>query len=216
MNKKLFSKAAAEAERLDALDLPDFNGYPYEVSPDFKEKILSLASPKKRDKKTARRIICISAAMLALAAGAMSAEAFRNPVKDFVVQFFEKFSSADFDAKKALPPQDIKEFSPTWLPDGYRLESSEKTNDFFRLAYKNPNGEKFVFKQTLATGSIMFDTENGSKKVEKLKIGDCEAFFYSSDNLSTLYWSDGICLFSLSGDISKEEMIKVAESTKEK
>jgi hypothetical protein len=214
MNKNLFSKAAAEAERLDALDLPDFNGYPYEVSPDFKEKILSLASPKKKDKKTVRRIICISAAMLALAAGAMSAEASRNPVKDFVVQFFEKFSSADFDAKKTFSPQDIKEFSPTWLPDGYRLESSEKNNDFSRQVYKNSAGEKLVFKQTLATGSIMFDTENGSKKVEKLKIGNCEAFFYSSDKTSTLYWSDGICLFSLSGNISRDEMIKIAESTK--
>ncbi|MCX7657343.1 MAG: DUF4367 domain-containing protein [Oscillospiraceae bacterium] len=214
MNKKLFSKAAAEAEKLDALDLPHFNGYPYEVSPDFKEKILFLAAPKKRDKRTARRIICISAALLALAAGAMGAEAFHNPVKDFVIQFFEKFSYADFDAKKTFSPQDIKEFSPTWLPDGYTLDSSEKNNDFFRLAYKNPAGEKLVFKQTLATGSIMFDTESGSKKVEKLKIGNCEAFFYSSDKSSTLYWSDGICLFSLSGDISRDEMIKVAENIK--
>ena len=63
-------------------------------------------------------------------------------------------------------------------------------------------------------GSMTIDTENAT--IEKIMINEQEAFFSSNSNVNILVWHDGDFSYRLSGTIDKNEMVKIAKSSKKK
>jgi len=96
-----------------------------------------------------------------------------------------------------------------YVPDGLELISNEigiKTKIYFF------SDEKHYFD--ISIGSInaqySFDTENGTS--ENLEINNMEAFFISTDLTNTLVWTDTEVVYSISSNLSKYEMIRIAEN----
>ena len=96
-----------------------------------------------------------------------------------------------------------------YVPDGMELVSNQ-------IGIKNKiyyfSDGKYYFD--ILIGSInaqySFDTENGT--YENLEINNMEAFFISTDLTNTLVWTDTEVVYSISSNLSKYEMIRIAEN----
>lgn len=124
-------------------------------------------------------------------------------------------SSADVpscDAQaSALKLADGQTFLPTYIPEGFSLESSVNAPSAVAHAYVGINGGNFTFTQK---SSSEFPAELlTDEAVRQVSIGDCTGYISSSATHVLLVWVTGSQMFSLSSTtVSEEELVKVALS----
>lgn len=110
---------------------------------------------------------------------------------------------------------------PSYLPEGYKFEKAEFYKDedgivenskYISLYFSNEKIGKFIYmQQRFADEETGYAT--GGSKVEEIKINGVDAIFYSDKNID---WEANGVIYGLSGrgEISKNELIKIAESIK--
>lgn len=108
---------------------------------------------------------------------------------------------------------------PTYLPKGYEFDRAEFFKDengvvenskYISLFFKNMGTKEYIYmQQRFADKETAY--EAGGKKIEQLSINGADAILYDNN----LDWEDNGVIYALSGrGISREELIKVAESFK--
>lgn len=111
---------------------------------------------------------------------------------------------------------------PSYLPEGYKFNKAEflkgnkndivENSKYISLYFTNEETGKYIYmQQRFADEETAFATS--SDKVEELKINGVKAVFYGGNNLN---WEANGVLYILSGrgEITKDELIKMAESIK--
>lgn len=187
-------------------------------SPEFEEKMERLIKRRRKPfyyffNTVAKRVACIIAALIiATVSTALSVDALRNGVKNFFVEAYEKFSTVFFQKDSSAPDTIEVYYAPSYVPESYKLTEIKKENSFNRIKYINKDGREIVYKQTIASYKVNIDTEG--EKSEEIGNG-----FYICQNKfqqQMYFWSDGKYEFALYdyGDISKEELLKMADSIK--
>ncbi len=74
------------------------------------------------------------------------------------------------------------------------------------------NGEKyFAFDMSSVESHLTIDTENAV--VEDISVNGYKGIYSTNDNVNILLWYDDYNVYSISGNIDKKEIIKIAEST---
>lgn len=114
-------------------------------------------------------------------------------------------------------------YFPEYLPQGYRLEErfgKLYIDNIIHATFTNNNNViTFEYATTIYIHTI--DNEDPYQK-QALKINGMEGFYYYNESPvadKAITWSDGIYFYSLRGidlGLTKEEMIKIAESIEEK
>ncbi len=102
-------------------------------------------------------------------------------------------------------------YAPTYMPEGFTLSSFDDlgTSQYVNYSF----GEKVLsFIQSVDTSSYV-DTEN-SDSTEIIEINKSEAFLVTKDNWSCISWNVNNVLLQISGNVTKNEIIKIAESMK--
>lgn len=70
---------------------------------------------------------------------------------------------------------------------------------------------KIIFySQSPLTATHNIDTEN--RKTEYVTVSGCEAFLSYDDNSSIIVWNDGNYVYSINGDLCKNDIIEMANS----
>ena len=158
---------------------------------------------KKLSKKTIRFII-IAAVLLALATTAIASPAFRQ----FTLKDFSNHSEYRVgDTKKAKVVSSLK---LNYIPDEFKMVDKYESVNLFSFSYKNGEQSLDVEKLYLRS-SIAFDTENSVK--EELQINGADAAYYrTADNWGTVIFNNGEYIYHISGNISKEELVKIAQN----
>ena len=89
------------------------------------------------------------------------------------------------------------------------VDKYESVN-LFLFSYKN--GEQiFDVEKSYLRSTIGFDTENSVK--EELQINGADATYYrTADNWGTVIFNNGEYIYHISGNISKEELVKIAQN----
>ncbi len=113
-------------------------------------------------------------------------------------------------------------FVPTYVPEGYKL-TNVKISDYFEeqetliLIYtKSETDFFFQVKQTLMPMDLekTVNTLRGdAAAVDKVKINGYEAY-YIEKTPNNLIWNTDANSYTIHGDLSKKELIKIAESMK--
>ena len=99
-------------------------------------------------------------------------------------------------------------YEPTFIPKGF-VESRIKDIAHLGIDYRFKN--KIIFySQSPLTATHNIDTEN--RKTEYVTVSGCEAFLSYDDNSSIIVWNDGNYVYSINGDLCKNDIIEMANS----
>ena len=100
-------------------------------------------------------------------------------------------------------------YEPTFIPKGFVEESRIKDIAHLGIDYRFKN--KIIFySQSPLTATHNIDTEN--RKTEYVTVSGCEAFLSYDDNSSIIVWNDGNYVYSINGDLCKNDIIEMANS----
>ena len=164
----------------------------------------------------ARRVATV---VIALFLGAtivtFSVEALRQPVVRFFTQVFETFTRVVFVDDTSEPLQEDVEMekkAPSYIPDGYVVESEEEIGTIYRTIYVNTKtGEQiFIRQQLIDTYSSIVDTENVD--YQDIMVAHTNGIVYQNKGTTTIVFIDGNCSFFVYGNATQTELLKVAES----
>lgn len=143
---------------------------------------------------------------------AVNAEA-RGKVFDWIVEIFPKFSiftseNTSSDANIV----DLASFNINYIPKGFELVTMHKGRMMLIYEYSAGKDERLTIKfvSPSGNGKSYYDTEN--TEIEEFILKDSKAFTWESDNIRSLIWSQDGIECHISGNVSKEEILKVAES----
>lgn len=103
------------------------------------------------------------------------------------------------------------EIALEYIPEGFRLELNKSIRDSVYLHFTN-NEEYFTFSITGIDGRASLDTED--RIAENLEVNGKEAVYTSNKNINSLIWHNDEQVYKIAGNISKDEIIKIAKNVK--
>lgn len=106
------------------------------------------------------------------------------------------------------------EITVGYIPEGFELESKDTSSKIMIYKYASPNDSIFTIYKTASSTEIYFDTETNDSEVVYI---DNIAYTYSENTLSnnkSVVWIDNDYIYKINGQISKEELLKIAETIK--
>jgi len=155
----------------------------------------------------------------------------KDPVQDQAEQLktqslANENASASYaqDASAASQLAGFNVLAPAYLPDGYRIESSENTSGDWTILHENSEVRSSISYENQAEDSFLtieeFKHQQGeSKTVESAEIvdvtvrGQSGAWMPDNPRKNLLVWEeDGITYLVISNHLSLDEILKVAES----
>lgn len=109
---------------------------------------------------------------------------------------------------------------PQWVPEGYTLEREEYKEDFqlYQNNYANNDGKTLWYHQMCNDTVSNFGISSNGSEQQEVMIENLKGYFIPDDTLDegrgNLVWEDGKYLCIIAGDLTKEELIRIAESIK--
>lgn len=188
----------------------------YAPSSETDRKILAaIGKSKKRNplKKAA-------AVFLVAGIGFVSLFAFHGDVlaqmQSYVVAWFSDHTAIYFTQKEKI---EKKDWEITYVPKGYKKKETRDLTNMMDVVYENKEGQQLFFDYTSKEGVYTIGQDNEHGSLRKLRIGENEAILYESQDASfmnTLILDTEDYVFTLDGYLSADELIKIAESIREK
>ena len=160
-----------------------------------------------------RRIASIAVAVLVAATvTTVSVEALRKPVFHFFAEVYEKFTQIFFvDDTPNVSEIQFEKKTPAYIPEGYVVESEIATPTVYKIVYSNGNNQKLRYAQNLKeSGEIQADTETIT--YTNIMVGNYHGITYSNKGVNYIVFSDDKYNYTLSGDLSVNELIKIAKT----
>ncbi len=163
--------------------------------------------------------VAIMAIIAILSTMALSVQAFRIQVLNFLISIEPKYTSlqlndADSQDKGELIVNWINEYAPTYMPDGYKVDSFSYTDAIRKIIFNNAvDNSTIVYTEYNSTNTIAVDTENASL-IENVKVNDQDGTISIKDSITSIAWTMDNHLFVFQGEMSRDEAIKMAEGVK--
>ncbi len=167
---------------------------------------LSISSkPKLRRRLMVALIIALTAIILTITVIGIITNGFR---------FVEHEDHTQFDAVDVMDyPTTIEEiYEPTWIPEGFEITELRDGKVLREVKYKK-NNKHFVIRQYTKQNFLGY-VDSQRYQTENISVNEYTVVYWQSDNVNKLYWDNGEYIISIFGTIAKEELIKLAESTK--
>lgn len=154
------------------------------------------------------------AALVAAFGGVMLVEAWREAFFAFLQEKFPDHSIVSYVRTGETPlPETLVKYAPSYIPEGYKLVISDATDVDYTLYYKNEQDQSIYYSQIrLDIASYAIDTE--TQDFEIIDLGGQPARFLPNAGEWILMWENNQYSFLLKVNIDKEELIKIAKSTK--
>jgi len=226
MNKELIDTvikyaAAREVEDIAAEYAEGVSFPAHAFSKDFNRKMKSFFAKKQRKEKgrrTGKWLLRACAAMFILivvaAVTIYSVDAFRVPVLNFLREVTNKeitYYSTDTVDYSGFEDQIHGLYVPRYIPTGYELSDLKKDYDVV-LEYKNTQIKSKVIKLVYIKGNSTTSIDNEGVRQENIQVNGEKAELLIGDKLNYLIFKYDKQTFLLTADLSKEEMVKIAES----
>lgn len=219
---ELFRAAVLDAARKDGLALleEDMKTQSDPISEEARYRFQQMLDEKTRIKKhphrahvfskKARWISIAAAAIAVLFLLPMTTEAGRNRVTELITKLFPRYAESSLLDSDKTPVSEFIQYAPEYVPQGFTLVS-ETDDEIVERVYANEEGQYFAFTVANPTAVIQVDAENG--KSEKIIISGEEGILVETEMISII-WSTDKAIFTLNGNLEKEEMLKIASSVK--
>ncbi len=185
---------------------------------DRMEPVLQAAREEEQGgRKRRRRAMKATATLLAAALGATVAMAYVVHYFQMVRYDHEKYSFVRY--QEVGTGDRSAEFVPyhiTYVPDGFICVQSRITEVSCKERFENDDGIFVFYSQTkIERAKFFVDTEN-AKSEEILLDNKKQVYYINGKVYQTIYWGDGESSFRITGNISKDLLVKMAESVGDK
>ncbi|MDR0948005.1 MAG: DUF4367 domain-containing protein [Lachnospiraceae bacterium] len=167
----------------------------------------------------AKRVAMIFLALLiASTVTVLSVEALRNKFFDWLftilpthtrVEMIDVVSYSDTD--NAFQPN---QYAPMYLPEGFVLVDTLETDTRYKVFYANADKKYIIFEVRLINDQDHINVNTENNDMEELNINGRTGYYVDDDLGHMILWSDDLYVFSVICETSKNDAIKVAESTK--
>lgn len=181
----------------------------HKFSKEHNKAIEKIIYPDKKDyhinlSKKSVKILLIAAILLSFATTVLAISACREHI-------LNKFSNhSEYSVTNSDKAKDVKSLDVNYVPNGFKLV--EKDTNKFGYIYEYRHDEKiFTVEKIMIDTLINFDTEKyGSEEIE---INGIRAIYYRpDDNIYGIIFNNGEYIFSISGNLSKDELVKIAQN----
>lgn len=197
--------------------------YPKELDDWFNDYLEKSKKSEMRKKRIASmKLIASRVAMVAIVLGigltvmTFSVEAFRIKFLNLLTDVTQRYTSFQVeeikDKEDIFPTNWSNYYLPEYVADGYSLNRIQEFGENKIIFYQNNRGEEIQFSQSPNNNNYQVDTENA--ETTEIMINGSKGILVDKNGLLTLFWYNTDHAFYLMGKIDKEEMKKMAESTK--
>ena len=225
IDEKVLKEAFRQAQDIATKEMEEKAWELDETEPDRDWEMLYEAGRmrKKKERTRYRRRARIAAAvMLVLTVGiasAFTAEASQIGFIRTLTQWFVdrgdshddfRYKQSEQKEETSQPPRTLETiYEPTYIPDGFELVVDDLLT-VSHFMYYEKGGKSFSFDQGIMNGVISVDSEN--MKRETVVIQGYEGQMNSKKGETILVWATNEYIFTISSNLGKEEILKVAES----
>ena len=117
--------------------------------------------------------------------------------------------------EKKEPPQTIEKiYAPTYIPDGFEMADEIVVEDIYGIQNYEKGKHYITLEQDIVNAGIAIDSEDMGR--EDVMIQGYQGQLNSKQGKIILIWATGEYVFTLSSDLDREEVLKIAESIREK
>lgn len=219
ITEEMMKQAAKEAGNIITDSLQTQEEYRYEFSKTFEnnmENILQKAKHKKR-KRLYKQVACYLAIFVVTGSSFLifnqeARATFLYWLRGQYNGYMEYRYTGDGSAEQ-------QEYVLTYIPEGYYEKETTEMEGMNIAIYHNDIGNQIAFMSSSGTDAIsLFISDENAQEV---MVGNQKADYYQAeeeDENSVIVWysEDRTTIFSILAAISKEEMVKIAESVEEK
>ena len=162
-----------------------------------------------------RVAIIVLAIIISITATTFSVKAIRETIIDFITETFEKFTKISVENELTELEMQIEfvKTAPQYIPEGYSVESEIEVDGFYQINYNNNENNLIVYYQELYYKNIRHINTEGVEYVD-LYINSYDGVFYNKNGTNTLVFADETYMYTVYGQVSRDELIKMAESIK--
>lgn len=227
LNEKIFDEiikyaTANEVNRI-ANDLPSEKelAAKYTFTQEFDNKMQLLFEQQKNSevkagkRKTILKIAAIIFIFLAVSTITIAnVDAFRVHVLNLFSEMGDRSTTIYIDDTETsydtILSEDQGLYLPTYIPEGFMVVSVDKFNDYYLITYKNA-AETVIELERLPSGSsVGLDIEKA--QIEQIVINNELAQYFLKNEVGNLIFKYKENAFLISATISKNELVKMAES----
>lgn len=195
--------------------LEGYDGKNHEFSEKHKKDMESLFRRQRQNhfynslKTYGKRLALIFILVIAISTITVaSVSAWRIKIMNFILERTQEDTNIIID-KDELTFYENNELSLNYVPEGFVLEKSESKNNFIYYEFVREN-DFFDFHTMDIKNSLSIDTEEAN--VKKISINNMEAVYSENNNVNILVWHDDEIMYILTGNISENELVKIAEN----
>ena len=162
-----------------------------------------------------RRAACIIAAIIILSASALSVEAVRKAIFDFIIRIFSDHNviTVEEGTDSGYPETIEEEYYISELPKDFVEEKRSYTSITTRTNYTNGNNNIFFSQYVKSKYVIKYDNEH-DYEFNCIHDGEQEFFVAEMEDRVIYTWDNGKYIFEIMSDLDKEQTLKLCKSTK--
>lgn len=159
-----------------------------------------------------RIAIIITALLITLTATTFGVKAIRETVIEFITETFEKFTRISITNNEDIPAVIVfQKIQPQYIPDGFEMSRLSDYGDSCLILYSNSQNNIISYSQQINYDSnLTTDTEGA--EIETVYINSLEGIMYTNKDFNKIIFGNEKYYFILYGQVSKEELYKIAES----
>lgn len=221
----LFEKIVFEAAKVKSADLEkqaielNKEPIPEEARTRFMrelDKVYPDGGKKKQDKaplRIPRRAIAIAIVCVVLVIVLIPAtsEAVRRRINELIKKVFPQYTEYQLDEE--ILGFDGKTYVPTYIPEGFTQIESVSTPSKHILSYRDDNN--MYFDITISSASTVTQLNSEGAVIEPVYIGDEYGELITKGGWAGVIWSTETNIFTVDGELSEEEILKIARNLKE-
>ncbi len=211
-------KKAFETTMIDRIinDVPEMPDHVF--SEEFEKKMRELIYGKKFravHRSTKQRIFTyIMVAIIAAVITACSVEPFREFFKKFFMEVFGTHTTVQTFSDNINTPTSIKDVYMINVPNGFDIVYKDdifEWSPFIAYIYRKDNDYIFFNQFLKSEYDVNINTEN--RPLDYIEINGNDGYIVDlGNNEYYISWDNGDYIFDITGNISKDELIKVANS----
>ena len=160
-----------------------------------------------------RMAAALLAAAVMSATVAMAVPEIREKVFQMVREIYEKYSNIHYEQlDESYAAGEFVQYRLTYIPEGFVQTQDQNVGESHFEQYRNADGLAIKFSQMRLEKAVFdVDTEK-TEPVEIILNGEQTAWYVGNISWKVLYWDDGEYSFTVSSNLPKEELVKMANS----
>lgn len=143
----------------------------------------------------------------------LSVDALRTRFFDILIETYQKYSQVFFQKDAGyVRPEEFLHRAPVYIPEGFELVL-ELDDECTILEFEDGEGGSISYLQEWQSGTgIQLNTEG--VELEETEVNGWPGYYYSNKGTQTLLWYDDYYVYTVLSSLDKEEVVKIAKSTK--